>query len=382
MKILGIETSCDETGAGVVETTGNGKITLLANSVVSSLDQHIAYGGVVPEIAARSHIEHINPVIQSALKTAKVSLKEIDAIAVTHGPGLGGSLLVGVITARTIALIHKKPLYKVNHVEAHVSAAFINSLSPGLANDYSLPASQPQFPLIALIASGGHTQLVLFENSSSYLLLGQTQDDAVGEAFDKVARIIGLPYPGGPSIERAAASGDPTKYPLPIARLENPYDFSFSGLKTAVLRTAQQIVGKDYTFPSHQIAERLSDTQRSDLAASFQVAALKALVAKVKAAATHYHATSVVVSGGVAASLALRNLLQQSLSLPVISPDISLCTDNGAMVAANGALLAHSNQAPVDPLTLEIAPNLKMQFHVKEGATAGLRSYRGDIMSF
>ncbi|MFI5212817.1 MAG: tRNA (adenosine(37)-N6)-threonylcarbamoyltransferase complex transferase subunit TsaD, partial [Candidatus Saccharimonadales bacterium] len=253
MKILGIESSCDETAAAVVE---NGR-ALLSNVVNSQIDIHALYGGVVPEVAARSHIEVINPVINQALAEANCSWDDIDAIAVTYAPGLIGSLLVGTLAARTLAVLKQKPLYPIHHVEAHVYANFLNE-------------QPPVFPMLALIVSGGHSQLVLFKTHGDYELLGQTQDDAVGEAFDKVAKILGLPYPGGPSIAQAALSGNAFAYPLPKAKLKDAYNFSFSGLKTAVLRAVQREVGVDFTFASAGLSALLNDVQRHDFAASFQ----------------------------------------------------------------------------------------------------------------
>ena len=237
MKILGIETSCDETAAAVVEDGHR----LLSNVISSSMDLHAKYGGVVPEIAARSHIEAIIPVITQALDDAKTDWDGINGIAVTYGAGLSGSLLIGVLSARTLAIVKDKPPYAINHVEGHVYANFLTD-SP--LSNYVLPEKQPEFPMLAVIVSGGHSQLALFEDHFKYRLLGQTLDNAIGEAFDKVAKIIGLPYPGGPSVEKAAVQGNPATFTLPKARLAGKYDFSFSGLKTAVLRTAQQAVGK------------------------------------------------------------------------------------------------------------------------------------------
>lgn len=353
MKILGIETSCDETAAAVVK---NGD-TLLGNAVLSSMDLHKAYGGVVPEIAARSHIEAITPVISEALTQAHCDLDTIDGIAVTYGAGLGGSLLIGVLTARTLALTRHKPLYAVNHVEGHVYANFITATSlPG----FNLPHLQPRFPLLALIVSGGHTQLALFQDHFRYRLLGQTRDDAIGEAFDKVAKIIGLPYPGGPSIAQAAHRGDPHKHPLPKAKLADPYAFSFSGLKTAVLRLAQELAGKDYAFPSFKLPELLSEAQKADIAASFQQIAIETVVDKTVQAFEECRPASVVIAGGVAANQELRRQLQARLPAPIEYTDPKLCTDNGAMVAALGCFMAIRNQPAADPFTLEIAPNLLM----------------------
>ncbi len=353
MRILGIETSCDETAASVVE---NGD-KLLSNIVASSMDLHIKYGGVVPEVAARSHVEAINPVINQALTDAKTDWSQIDAIAVTYGAGLGGSLLVGVMAARTLAILHKKPLFACNHVEGHVYANFLTDSSlPG----YQLPDKQPQFPLLALIVSGGHTQLVLFKNHFDYKLLGRTRDDAIGEAFDKVAKIIGLPYPGGPSISKSAVDGDPNKYAFPISKLDNDYEFSFSGLKTAVLRNAQTEIGKDYTFPSYEIAKHLSLAQKNDLAASFQKTAIETVVDKAVLAVQEFNPKSFVIAGGVAANQELRRQLSERLPLPIQYPDIKLCTDNGAMIATLGCFKMKHNQATADPYSLDIAPNLSM----------------------
>lgn len=350
---MGIETSCDETAAAVVE---NGD-TLLGNAVLSSMDLHKAYGGVVPEIAARSHIEAITPVISEALAQATCNLDTIDGIAVTYGAGLGGSLLIGVLTARTLALTHHKPLYAVNHVEGHVYANFITNTSlPG----YNLPHRQPRFPLLALIVSGGHTQLALFDGHFRYRLLGQTRDDAIGEAFDKVAKIIGFPYPGGPSIAQAAHRGDPQKYHLPKAKLTDAYAFSFSGLKTAVLRLAQELAGKDYTYPSFKLPELLSETQKADIAASFQYTAIETVVDKTVRAFEEYRPASVIIAGGVAANQELRRQLQVRLPLAIEYTDPKLCTDNGAMIAALGCFMAMRKLPAADPLTLEIAPHLSM----------------------
>lgn len=353
MKVLGIETSCDETAAGVVE---NGD-TLLSNVVASSMDLHAQFGGVVPEIAARSHIEAINPIIEQALTEANCTWEDIDAIAVTNGAGLGGCLLVGVMAARTLAILQDKPLYACNHVEGHVYANFLTKTAlPG----YQMPAKQPVFPLLALIVSGGHSQLVLFRGHFDYTLLGRTQDDAIGEAFDKVAKILGLPYPGGPSIGKAAAQGDPKKYSFPKAKLQEPYNFSFSGLKTAVLRAAQAEVGKDHTFPSKDIAPLLSEPQKADFAASFQRLAIETVVDKTVQAFEEFLPKSVVIAGGVAASPELRRQLTERIPISIPYPDMKLCTDNGAMIAALGCYKIKHQQSVADPYSLEIATNLSM----------------------
>lgn len=355
MKILGIESSCDETAAAIVEDGTR----LLGNVVNSQIDIHAHYGGVVPEIAARSHIEAINPVIDDVFAQSGCTWDDIDAIAVTYAPGLIGSLLVGTLAARTLALLKGKPLYPIHHVEAHVYANFITEQSPQLSPQLSLPESQPRFPMLALIVSGGHTQLVLFHDHGDYKLLGQTQDDAVGEAFDKVAKILGLPYPGGPSIANAAKHGDPRSYHLPIARMAKPYQFSFSGLKTAVLRAVQHAVGKDYTFPSHELQGLLDDVTRANFAASFQYTAVKTLVDQSVAAYEEFQPQSVVIAGGVAANQALRSALAERLPIGIEYAPMSLCTDNAAMVATLGYYYAEKRPA-IDPYHFDVLPSLSM----------------------
>ena len=353
MKILGIETSCDETAASVVQDG----TTLLSNVVATSLDLHAQYGGVVPEIAARSHIESIMPVIQNALDQADCTWDDIDGIAVTYGAGLGGCLLVGVLTARTLAITKKKPLYACNHVEGHVYANFLTQTS---LPSFTLPKQAPEFPLLALIVSGGHSQLVLFRNHFDYTLLGRTNDDAIGEAFDKVAKIIGVPYPGGPNIAKKALEGDDHAFQFPKAKMANKYDFSFSGLKTSVLRLAQEQIGEDFTFPSKDLAGRLNEAQKANIAASFQRVAIETVVDKAAQAYEEFHPKSVVIAGGVAANQELRRILSERLPLPVEYTDIKLCTDNGAMIAALGCYKAQLGQPTADPYTLAIQPGLTM----------------------
>lgn len=342
MNILGIESSCDETAAAIVR---DGR-TLVSNVVNSQIDIHALYGGVVPEVAARSHIEVINPVINQALSDANMTWDDIDAIAVTYAPGLIGSLLVGTLAARTLALLKNKPLYPIHHVEAHVYANFLNQ-------------NAPEFPMLALIVSGGHSQLVLFRSHGDYELLGQTQDDAVGEAFDKVAKILGLPYPGGPSVSKAALDGNPKQYPLPKSKLKNPYDFSFSGLKTAVLRSVQKETGVDFTFPSGELAARLNDVQRADFAASFQQIAVETLVDKAEKAFNDYAPKSVVIAGGVAANGELRRELSERLPIHIDYAPMNLCTDNAAMIATLGYYYAQKND-PTSPYELKVIPSLSM----------------------
>jgi len=365
MVVLGIESSCDETAAGVVELVPAGNALrpgvpvcrLRSNVVLSSMDLHVAYGGVVPEIAARSHIEAIPKVVEQALEQAGCNWGDIDAIAVTYGAGLSGSLLIGVLTARTLAITKGKPLYAINHVEAHTYANFITETTlPG----YVMRPEAPAFPSLALIVSGGHSQLVLFRGHSDYTLLGQAQDDAVGEAFDKVAKILGLPYPGGPSVNAKAKDGNPQAFSFPKAKMPGKYDFSFSGLKTAVLRAAQAAIGEDFRFPSKDLAERLSEAQKADIAASFQRVALETVVDKALLAYEEFQPASVILAGGVAANPALREHLAERLPIAITYPDFKLCTDNGAMTAALGCYKALNGEPTADPYTLDIEPNLSM----------------------
>lgn len=342
MRILGIESSCDETAAAVVE---DGR-KLLSNVIQSQIDIHAAYGGVVPEVAARSHLEVVMPVIQQALDESQSTWDDIDAIAVTYAPGLIGSLLIGTLAARTLAMLKNKPLYPVHHVEGHVYANFLLDEAPA-------------FPVLALIVSGGHSQLVLFRDHGDYELLGQTQDDAVGEAFDKVAKIIGLPYPGGPSIAAAAVHGDPQAYSFPKARMQNPYDFSFSGLKTSVLRRVQQLCGVDHTFPSYELPARLDERKRNDIAASFQYVAIETLVDKTIKACNDYSPASVVIAGGVAANQELRRQLSHRLPITINYAPMNLCTDNAAMIGVLGYYRAQK-LPPTDPRDVEVIPSLSM----------------------
>jgi N6-L-threonylcarbamoyladenine synthase len=353
MRVLGIESSCDETAVGVVE---DGR-RLLSNAVTSSVDLHAKYGGVVPEIAARSHIEAIIPVIQQALDDADCTWDDIDAIAVTYGAGLNGSLLIGVLAARTLAITKRKPLYAVNHVEGHIYANFLTETTlPG----YTMRSSQPEFPMLGVILSGGHSQLVIWRDHFDYTLLGQTHDDAIGEAFDKVAKMIGLPYPGGISVSRLAETGNPRAFQLPKARMQGKYDFSFSGLKTAVLRTAQGLAGKDYSLPSFELPGLLNETQKADIAASFQRVAYETIVDKVLLACEEFAPRSVVVGGGVTANAALRQHLADRLPLPIEYPDLKLCGDNGAMIAALGCFQALYGKNEANAYKLEALPGLSM----------------------
>jgi N6-L-threonylcarbamoyladenine synthase len=313
-RILGIETSCDETAAAVV---ADGR-RILSDVVASQVDLHARYGGVFPEVASRAHMEAILPVIQEAMQEAHLGWDDLDAVAVTYGPGLVGSLLVGVNAAKGLALGRGLPLVPVNHLEAHIYAHWLEVEADGAA------PSALSFPLLALIVSGGHTELALVHGHGSYAYLGGTLDDAAGEAFDKVGRLLELPYPGGPSIEAAAQEGEPTAFRLPRAQLKGTYDFSFSGLKTAVVRLVQRQEGV------------LSDRQVADLAASFQYAVVDILAQKAVAAAGEYEAKAILLCGGVSANRALRAAVQERAGLPVYYPPPALCTDNAAMVAACG----------------------------------------------
>jgi N6-L-threonylcarbamoyladenine synthase len=360
MIILGIETSCDETSASVVELT-DPMIGATLHSVVtnSSMDLHTVYGGVVPEIAARSHIEAIIPVIEQSLEHAHMTWDDIDAIGVTYGAGLGGCLLVGVMTARTLAITKDKPLYAINHVEAHIYANFITQAGPHLSG-YMLPEHIPSLPMLGLIVSGGHSQLVTWQGHFDYRLLGQTHDDAIGEAFDKVAKILGLPYPGGPSVSKLALSGDAYAFTFPKAKMPGAYDFSFSGPKTAVLRAAQAACGKDFTFPSHKLSDELSEAQKADIAASFQRIAVETVIDKAIQAYEEFQPTSVVIGGGVAASPELRRQLAERLPITITYQDQKLMTDNAAMVATLACYQAVLGQPTADPFSLDPQPGLSM----------------------
>jgi len=324
MKILGIETSCDETAAAVV---ADGEV-ILSNQIASQVEIHARYGGIVPEVASRQHVLAIIPVIEQAVAEAQVSWSDLDGVAVTIGPGLAGSLLVGVNVAKAISLARGLPLTGVNHLEGHIYA---NWLSGGSVD----------FPVVCLIVSGGHSDLVLMRGHGDYVVVGRTRDDAAGEAFDKAARILGLGYPGGPAIERAARSGtDCLK--LPRAWLTGTYDFSFSGVKTALLRLVQ---GDKISSPA-------------DAAASFQAAVVEVLVAKTVAVAKEYRASQVLLAGGVASNRLLRQRLAQDSPVSVLAPEPVLCTDNAAMIAACGYY--HFQAGKTSGLDLDVVPSLKL----------------------
>lgn len=330
-RILGIESSCDETAAAVLE---NGR-DLLSSVVASQIDLHSKYGGVFPEVASRQHILSIFPVVEEALQSAHLSLSDIDAIAATRGPGLAGSLVVGLNAAKGISLGRNIPLVGVNHLEGHIYSAWIN-LSE------SKEKEAPKFPLIALLVSGGHSEIILMRDHLNYERLGSTLDDAAGEAFDKVARLLKLPYPGGPSIQVAAAKGNKEAFSFPRARLDGTWNFSFSGLKTAVLRLVRKFEEDNKPIPVE------------DVAASFQEAVVDALVSKTIKAAKVYKAKEILVAGGVSANQALRDAFLTQEEFPVNIPPISLCTDNAGMIAAAGYFRFINHHT--DPLEIDVLP--------------------------
>lgn len=339
MLILGIETSCDETAASIVENGQN----ILSNVVVSQIDIFAEYGGVIPEVAARNHLEVMMPVVKKALKDANKTWDDIDAISVTHTPGLLGSLLIGTLTARTLAIIHKKPLYAVHHLKSHIYANWLNA------------EKTPEFPLLSLVVSGGHTQILKMTAHNNFEIIGTTRDDAVGECFDKVAKILGLPYPGGPAITKAGKSGDRNKYKLPHPKIDG-LDFSFSGLKTAVLRTVQAELGLPISHPSHDLKNRLSEQQVADFAASFEKTATDILLEKLEKAYELYPETkSFVVAGGVSANESLRAETKKRFN-NVFFPEPKLSGDNGAMVAAAAYYEIKSGVEQTDPYNLNIIP--------------------------
>jgi N6-L-threonylcarbamoyladenine synthase len=324
-RILGIETSCDETAAAIVV---DGRY-VESNVVASQDDVHRETGGVVPEIASRLHLRAIGPVVVRALEEAGRDWGDLDLVAVTHGPGLAGALLVGLNTAKALSFARGLPLLGVNHLEGHVYANWL------------VDQVEPRFPLVCLIVSGGHSDLVLMREHGEYVRLGRTLDDAAGEAFDKAARMMGLGYPGGPAVQKAAEGGDPSRYVLPRAWLRPSWDFSFSGLKTAVLRT---------------VREAGDGLEVADLAASFQEAVVDVLATKTVEAAREHGAQSIALAGGVAANLPLRARIQQLSEVPVLIPPVRLCTDNAAMIAAAAHFrFAEGNTSPLD---LDVFPVL------------------------
>jgi N6-L-threonylcarbamoyladenine synthase len=337
MKILGIETSCDETAAAVVE---NGS-RIISNVVASQIDIHARYGGVVPEVASRQHLLTIIPVVSQA--TTGISWQDINGVAVTFGPGLAGSLLVGVNVAKAIALARKFPLIGVNHLEAHIYANWLMpspESSPLKGRGIMKVNCEVRFPCLCLVVSGGHSDLVLMRGHGQFEKLGQTRDDAAGEAFDKAARILGLGYPGGPAIEQAARSGNPS-LSLPRAWLKDSHDFSFSGLKTALWHLVHQ-----------------GDVSVADAAASFQLAIADVLVVKTIEAAKQLNVEQILLSGGVAANKTLTQQFLAKSPVPVLIPPPHLCTDNAAMVAACGYY--HFQAGEISGYDMDVVPSLAL----------------------
>jgi N6-L-threonylcarbamoyladenine synthase len=333
--VLGIETSCDETGIGIVRGT-----TLLSNAIASSMDEHARYGGVVPEVAARAHLEALTPTLRLALDEAGVTLDELDAIAVTSGPGLAGALMVGVGAAKALAIATGKPLYAVNHLVGHVGADLLRRAGES-GDDES---GSLELPTVALLVSGGHTSLLLVNDlTDDVQLLGETVDDAAGEAFDKVARLLGLPYPGGPQIDLAARDGDPgaIRFPRGLTAAKDlerhRYDFSFSGLKTAVARHVEAARDRGEQVPV------------ADVAAGFREAVADVLVSKAVSACLDLGVPRLLLGGGVVANARVRALAAERCAAAGITlriPPLELCTDNGAMIASIGAQLVAAGRAP------------------------------------
>ena len=321
---MGIETSCDETAAAVVEDG----VSILSNQIASQVEIHARYGGIVPEVASRQHVLTIIPIVEQAMAEAAARWSDLGGIAVTIGPGLAGSLLVGVNVAKAVALAQGLPIIGVNHLEGHIYANWLNHRPVG-------------FPLVCLIVSGGHSDLVLMREHGNYVVVGRTRDDAAGEAFDKAARILSLGYPGGPAIEQAAVNGTDCLN-LPRAWLKGTYDFSFSGVKTALLRLME--------------GGKLSSL--ADAAASFQAAVVEVLVTKTVAAAKEYGVNQILLAGGVASNELLRNWLAENSPLSVLVPEPVLCTDNAAMIAACGYYRFQAGKK--DGLDLDVVPSLKL----------------------
>ncbi|MEN8240786.1 MAG: tRNA (adenosine(37)-N6)-threonylcarbamoyltransferase complex transferase subunit TsaD [Chloroflexota bacterium] len=337
-RILGIETSCDETAASVVE---DGRI-VLSNVVASQAELHAKYGGVFPEVASRQHIKTIYTVVDEALAQAHLSLDDVDAIAVTQGPGLPGSLVVGLNMAKGLALGSGKPLIGVHHLEGHLYSGWLDS-----SEDGEELAAEPEFPLLALLVSGGHSELVLMTDHLTYQRLGGTLDDAAGEAFDKVSRLLGLGYPGGPRIQAAAEGANPSAFKFPRAWLEGTWNFSFSGLKTAVLHQVRKLRAE----LGENEEDQNVDLPIADLAASFQMAVVDVLVTKARFAAQEFGAKELLVAGGVSANQALREWISTDTPGRVHLPAIQYCTDNAAMIAAAGYYRfahGHSSELSMD----------------------------------
>jgi N6-L-threonylcarbamoyladenine synthase len=345
-KILAIETSCDETAAAVIEDG----LHIRSNVVASQIDIHRRYGGIFPEVASRQHILAISTVIEDAMTQARLSWNDLDALAVTYGPGLAGSLLVGVNTAKGLALGLDLPLMGINHLEGHLYSNWLETDGEWMP---------PRFPCVCLIVSGGHTELVLIREHLDYEVLGRTLDDAAGEAFDKVARLMGLGYPGGPAVQEAARRGSANAFNLPRARLGGSFDFSFSGLKTAVLRIVQRYTDRIQS-PADTATLRLPlhSLPVANLAASFEMAVVDVLVEKTCQAAEHFDAAEILLAGGVSANATLRREIAARADRPVRVPPLFLCTDNAAMI---GAVAHYRFQAGErSDLDLDVIPNLEL----------------------
>ena len=340
MLILGIETSCDETAAAVIE---DGRV-IRSNVVASQADIHAKYGGIVPEIASRQHMLTIVPVVEQVLEDADLELHQLDGVAVTYGPGLAGSLLIGVNAAKGLALAEELPFLGVNHLEGHIYATWLEDADPEV---------WPGFPLVCLIASGGHTDLILMEGHARFILVGRTRDDAAGEAFDKAARVLGLGFPGGPEIQRVSEASTGDEPPFTRPRIKDSLDFSFSGLKTAVLRRAEErglYPPRGDSEPQPQVV--------ANVAGAFQEAVVGAMVQRTVQAATHYKAKGVLLGGGVAANLLLREEMGRQSPVPVVVPRPSLCTDNGAMIGA--AAYFRLRNGPRYQWDLDVLPGLRL----------------------
>ncbi len=366
-RILGIETSCDETAAAVVE---DGR-KILSNVVASQIDLHRQYGGIFPEVASRQHILTIMPVIRQAMAEAELDWDDLDAIAVTYGPGLPGSLLVGVNTAKGLAYGRGLPLIGINHIEGHIYANWliVDDSPQEIAlwrNSAALCRSSDAFPLLALVVSGGHTELILMTDHGQYRRVGHTLDDAAGEAFDKVGRLLGLEFPGGPAIERAAQEGNPLAFKLPRAWLKGTYNFSFSGLKTAVLRIVQKYEDKVSSSDSarnrrmavSQAPSVIRQLPVANLAASFQASVIDVLVEKARMAAEEHQVKLIMLAGGVAANRLLRQQMAERSALPVLYPPPALCTDNAAMIASAGYFRYRAGHR--SSWDLDVISNLKL----------------------
>jgi N6-L-threonylcarbamoyladenine synthase len=390
MLVLGIESSCDEAGAALVR---DGRY-ILSNVVASQIEIHNRYGGVVPEVASRQQLLTLLPVIEAAMTQANVGWEEIDAVAATYGPGLAGSLLVGLTMGKTLAMARDLPFLGVNHLEAHMYANWLrkDEEAPTEEGDWSYRRGDPQFPLLSLVVSGAHSELVLVREHGEYELLGQTRDDAAGEAFDKVARILGLEYPGGPAIQKVAQQAEQevvkqnrpvslvrAAYRLPRAWLQGTYDFSFSGLKTAMLHLAEGASGGNVERAKSE-GKQVSQYMRMGaqaaarglpnvalLAASFQEAVVEVLAVKTRMAAQEYKVRQVILAGGVAANSSLRARLElelRPLKIPLSYPEIEFCTDNAAMIAS-GAFF-HLCQGEQHGLDLDVQPGLSLPFKKKK----------------